>query len=120
VRVRTYERYESVCRVHIIPYIGKKKLTGLTEMDVQSLYRERLDAGCSTRTVQYVHVTLHKALKQAVRWRLVSRNVAEAAIPPKVQKNEIGVLSPTRRRPSSRASKATVWKPCSPWPSPPG
>jgi hypothetical protein len=52
VRAGTYERYESVYRVHIIPYIGKK-LTGLTEMNVQSLYRERLDAGCSARTVQY-------------------------------------------------------------------
>jgi integrase len=98
VRTRTYERYESVCRVHIIPYIGEKKLAGLTEMDVQSLYRERLDAGCSTRTVQYVHVTLHKALKQAVRWRLVSRNVAEAAVPPKVQKTEIRVLSPDQAK----------------------
>jgi integrase len=83
---------------HIIPYIGEKKLAGLTEMDVQSLYRERLDAGCSTRTVQYVHVTLHKALKQAVKWRLVSRNVAEAALPDKVQKTEIGVLSPDQAK----------------------
>ncbi len=34
VRARTYERYESACRVHIIPYIGEKKLADLTEMDV--------------------------------------------------------------------------------------
>lgn len=71
VRARTYERYESVCRVHINPHVGDKRLANLTEMDVQSLYRERLGSGCSPRTVQYVHLTLHKALKQAVRWRLV-------------------------------------------------
>jgi hypothetical protein len=96
VRARTYERYESVCRVHIVPHIGEKKLAGLTEMDVQSLYRERLGSGCSPRTVQYVHLTLHKALKQAVGWRLVSRNVAKAAVPPRVQKKEIVVLSPAQ------------------------
>ena len=96
VRARTYERYESVCRVHIIPQVGDKKLTDLKEMDVQSLYRERLGSGCSPRTVQYIHVTLHKALKQAVRWRMVPRNVAEAAVPPKVQKKEIRVLSPAQ------------------------
>jgi len=33
---------------------------------VRGLYREKLEAGLSPRTVQYVHVTLHKALKQAV------------------------------------------------------
>lgn len=98
VRARTYERYESVCRVHIIPHVGYKRLTDLKELDVQSLYRERLRSGCSPRTVRYVHVTLQKALKQAVRWRLVPRNVAEAAVPPRVQKKEVVVLSPAQAR----------------------
>jgi hypothetical protein len=96
VRASTHERYESVCRVHIIPQVGDKRLADLTEMLVQSLYRERLGSGCSARTVRYVHVTLHKALKQAVKWRLVPRNVAEAAVPPRVQKKEIVVLSPAQ------------------------
>jgi integrase len=79
VRTRTYERYESVSRVHIVPELGHKTLTSLTEMDVQALYRRKLDAGCSPRTVQYIHVTLHKALKQAVRWRLVPNNHSRSA-----------------------------------------
>jgi len=45
----------------------------------------KLDSGLSPRTVQYVHVLLYKALKQAVRWMLVPRNVAEAVDPPKIQ-----------------------------------
>ena len=98
VRARTYERYESVCRVHINSYVGNKRLVDLTEMNVQSFYREKLTSGCSPRTVQYLHVTLHKALKQAVGWRLVPRNVAEAAVPPRVQKKEIRVLSPAQAK----------------------
>ena len=50
VRTRTYERYESVSRVHIVPELGHKTLTSLTEMDVQSLYRRKLDSDCSPRS----------------------------------------------------------------------
>ena len=94
VRTRTYERYESVSRVHIVPELGDSTLASLTEMDVQSLYRSKLDSGCSPRTVQYIHVTLHKALAQAVRWRLVPNNVVEGVTRPKVTRKEIRVLSP--------------------------
>jgi len=98
VRERTYERYEQVARNHIVPELGYMSLTSLTEMDVQSLYRRKLDSGCSARTVQYIHVTLHKALKQALRWKLVPNNVVEGATPPRVKKREITVLSPDQVR----------------------
>jgi hypothetical protein len=42
---------------------------------------ERL-AGLSPRTVRYVHTILHAALKDALRWNRVVRNVADAATPP--------------------------------------
>lgn len=38
--------------------------------------------GLSPRTVRYVHTILHAALKDALRWNLVVRNVADAATPP--------------------------------------
>jgi hypothetical protein len=37
-RASTHERYESVWRAHINPYVGDKPLADLTEMDVDSLY----------------------------------------------------------------------------------
>ena len=57
-----------------------------------------LDAGLSPRTVQYLHVVLHRALKQALRWGLVPRNVSEAVDPPKVHRKEITPLSPAQAR----------------------
>lgn len=39
-----------------------------------------------------IHTTLHKALKQAVKWSLVPRNVTEAVDPPREQKTEIKPL----------------------------
>ena len=38
--------------------------------------------GLSPRTVRYVHTILHAALKDALRWNLIVRNVADAATPP--------------------------------------
>jgi hypothetical protein len=52
VRERIYERYEQVSRNHIVPDLGDISLPSLTEMEIQSLYRRKLDSGCSPRTVQ--------------------------------------------------------------------
>ena len=39
-------------------------------------------AGLAPRTVRYIHTILHAALKDALRWNRVARNVADAATPP--------------------------------------
>src|SRR5215203_911180 len=50
-------------------------------------------SGLLPRTVQYIHVTLHKALKQAVNDGLVPRNVTEAVKPPQLRREEITPLT---------------------------
>ncbi|MDQ3925680.1 MAG: site-specific integrase [Actinomycetota bacterium] len=94
VRPTTFERYEQMVRLHIRPVLGRLKLKNLTPAHVRGLYREKLDAGLSPRTVQYVHVTLHKALKQAVMDGLIPRNATEAVRPPQVRREEMQPLSP--------------------------
>jgi len=69
------------------------KLKDLTPVHVRGLYREKLQAGLSPRTVQYIHVTLHKALKQAVQDGLIPRNATEAVKAPQVRRQEISPLS---------------------------
>ena len=98
VRQRTWERYEQIARVHIKPALGRVKLKALSPTHVRVLYREKLDAGLSRRTVQYIHTTLHKALKDAVSDGLIPRNVAEGIRPPRPMKKEITPLSPEQAR----------------------
>lgn len=76
-------------------------------------YRSRLDSGLSPRTVQYLHVVLHRALKQALRWGLVTRNAAEAVDPPKVHKKAVTHSSPEQARAFLEAASEAgiVWKP---------
>jgi integrase len=92
VRQRTYERYEQIVRVHLKPALGRVKLSVLTSAHVRALYREKLDAGLTPRTVRYIHVTLNKALKQAVADGLIPRNAASSVKAPKPKKEEIRPL----------------------------
>ena len=62
VKAPSFERYEQITRLHLKPTLGRVKLNTLTPAHVRSLYREKLEAGLSARTVRYVHTTLHKAL----------------------------------------------------------
>ncbi len=45
-------------------------------------YASDAQPGLSARTVRYIHTILHAALKDALRWNRVVRNVADAATPP--------------------------------------
>jgi integrase len=98
VRQRSWERYEQIVRVHIKPALGRVKIKALSPTHVRGLYREKLDAGLSRRTVQYIHTTLHKALKDAVSDGLIPRNVAEGIRPPRPKKKEITPLDPEQAR----------------------
>ena len=92
---------------YVVPHIGDTALQDLTPIRLNLLYahllkdgRVRGPGGLSAKTiqnvqnVQNVHGMMHRALRDAVKWDLVPRNVAEDA------------LSPKSRRP-----KATIWTP---------
>lgn len=98
VRPGTFKPYEAITRLHIKPTLGKTKLEKLTALQLETLYRQKLDAGLSARRVRYIHVTIRKALKDAVRLQLLSRNVADAAIPPRPAKQEIVPLTQEQMR----------------------
>jgi integrase len=92
VRQRTYEGYEHMVERHISPALGCVKLSNLTPTHVRGLYREKLDAGLSPRTVRYAHTTLNKALSQAVADGLIPRNAAASVKRPQPRKTEIRPL----------------------------
>ena len=98
VKINTYQSYASLVRMHVCPTLGSTKLSALTPAHVQGLYRQKLDDGLAPKTVKYIHTTLHRALRQAVRWGLVPRNAAAEADPPKVITPEMRPLSPIQAR----------------------
>src|SRR5919199_1128267 len=98
VRASTHASYERQVVRYIIPAIGRVKLEKLTPAHVQHLYREMQDRGLSARTVQYTHAVLHRALKQAKRWGMVNRNVAEDVDRPQLKRDEINPLDREQTR----------------------
>jgi integrase len=110
VRNRTWQRNEEIVRIHLKPTLGGIKLDKLDALRVQSLYRTKLDSGLSPRTVQIIHTTLHKALKQAMRWLLIPRNVTEAVDPPRPTAKEIRPLSVKQVKGLLGAAKGDRWE----------
>jgi integrase len=94
VKATTFERYEQIARLHLKPALGRVKLKALTPAHVRGLYREKLEAGSSARTVRYMHTTLRKALKHAVMDGLIPRNATEAVKPPQPSREEMHPLTP--------------------------
>jgi integrase len=93
VRQRTYERYESIVRVHLAPALGRVKLRALTPAHVRGLYREKLDSGLAPRSVLHIHRTLSRALKQATDDGLIPRNAAAPLKPPRPRREEMRPLN---------------------------
>ncbi len=92
---RTHELYSYICDKHIVPTLGNILLVELKPQHLQRLYATKLSSGLSNRTVQIIHATLHKALKNAVKTGLLIRNVVEAVDTPKIQRPEMRVMSET-------------------------
>lgn len=92
VGVRTYQRSEETVRLHIKPKLGRVQLEKLTALQLDNLYREKAKE-LSPRSVQIIHATAHKALKQAAKWKMVRENVAGYATPPRAAQKATDVLT---------------------------
>ncbi|MEA2677176.1 MAG: hypothetical protein QOJ81_1317 [Chloroflexota bacterium] len=75
IRPRTRDAYANSVRHHLAPAIGALRLVDLGPLDVERLLTE-LEAKRSPATARHAHATLRRALGQAVRMGLVTRNVA--------------------------------------------
>jgi integrase len=83
VRPSTHRRYSDVMRKHVIPALGTVQLSKLSPAHLQDLYTNLLKQGLSPTTVNLLHVTLHGALKQALRWGMIERNPCDLVDPPR-------------------------------------
>ena len=96
----TLRQTRSVIEHHLKPLLGHLAVNKLTTLDIDDVYRHLLRAGggdgrpLAAGTVHRVHVVLHRALTQAVRWEWVWLNPASAASPPRVAPAEVGPPSP--------------------------
>ncbi len=93
VRNSTYVSYKGVVKNHIDKRIGGIRLQKLEPSHVQGLYSAMEKDGASPRLRQLTHAVLHRALKQALRWGKVIRNVCDAVDFPRVPHKDIEPLT---------------------------
>jgi integrase len=93
-RSSTFSSYDDKLRLHVLPTLGGTPLSEIDPPALNALYGQLLEsgrkdhhvgAGLSVRTVRYVHTIVHRVLKDAVRWELLSRNPADMASAPAVR-----------------------------------
>jgi hypothetical protein len=78
VRQRTWQRHEEVVRLHLLPTVGHVKFDKLSALQVQAMYRQKLDSGLSRRSVEIIHATL--LLSRGVPVKVVSEMLGHADV----------------------------------------
>ncbi|HEV2123759.1 MAG TPA: site-specific integrase, partial [Chloroflexota bacterium] len=95
---KTYSSYAETVRVHIMPTLGMIQLAKLTPQHVAAVLQAKRGAGLSPRTVAYIRSVLCIALNRALKWGMVTRNVAALTDAPRVERPEIRPLTPEQAR----------------------
>ena len=98
VKPLSYQQYRSLIKNHLVPGLGNVPLQKLTPEKIQALYTQKLAEGYAPKTVALIHTVLHRALENAVRWNLVSRNVAKLVTLPRVARHESRTLTVEQAR----------------------
>lgn len=93
IRWATYVCYEGIIRLHVSPKIGGLRLDRVTPAHVQGLYSALERDGVSCHIRRLCHAVLRRALKQALKWGIVPRNVCDAAEAPRLTKRDIQPLN---------------------------
>jgi integrase len=102
LRARTVARYVALLRDHVRPSLGARPLKQLTPLEIQAVYdglaisgrRDGKPGGLAPQHILAVHRCLHRALAQAVTWRLVAHNPATHATPPPRPHPTVVALAP--------------------------
>jgi len=89
VRASSWRQREGHVRTYIIPAIGAIVLARLVPMDVERMTSGMVADGLSPRTAAAARITLRRALGDALRDGLVTRNVAALARPPWVATRDL-------------------------------
>lgn len=98
VRPWTHRGYEVAIRLHIVPTLGKVRLSRLTPQDVQALMARLAAEGLSPKSIRNVRTVLSAALAQAERWGMVRRNAVRLVQPPRREQHEIQPFTPDEAR----------------------
>jgi integrase len=113
ISARTAQRYRQLVENQIVPYLGATLLQKLRPLDVEAWHaalrnggRVRGKGGVAARTTGHAHRILGKALRDAARNGILSRNVVSEHSAPKVTDDEMVIVQDV----TGLAEKLREWR----------
>ena len=103
----TARGYRVNIQKHINPSLGFIRLCDLYPLQIQKFYNQKIKEGLSPTTVIYMHRVLHKALKQAVKLRMIRFNPVEDMELPKKKQFKAQVLNEEQVKKMLNTAKKT-------------
>jgi integrase len=97
LRPRTYEYYKYGCDL-VLRHLGAVQLSRIAPVHVQGMLSEMERKGLTPYQRRAAYVTLHAALRQAVRWGMLRASPCDAVNPPRVGQREMQTLTPEQAR----------------------
>ena len=98
IRPSTWDHYERLLRVHILPSIGSKRLDQIDPPTIRRLLADRIEAGCSVKTVRLIYSALRKLLNDAVEAGLIPENPVRRVRPPRLEPRPFQAWTPEQIR----------------------
>jgi integrase len=92
ITARTAQRYRQLIEHQIAPHVGRRPVQKLTRLDVEGWHTTLRNAGLAARTIGHAHKLLGKALRDAERDALVTKNVCRVQRAPRIAETEMTVV----------------------------
>lgn len=93
VRARTTKDYQFLIDRYVRPHLGAHRLDHLSPVDVQEAVNAWAAQGLAPKTIRHAHGVLLAAINQAMRWEMVTRNVAALVELPRLEARKARSLS---------------------------
>jgi integrase len=93
-----FERYERVCRIHLVPFFGQLRLRDLTAAHIRAFKARKVGEGLNPNSVGSMQGVLSVALNQAVDDSLIPSNPA-SRVKKAVKREQASMRSLPRKGP---------------------
>lgn len=93
IKIRTYNRYKSICELHLIKDLGEYELEELKPNILQDFLLKKIDDHYSTNTIKGIVSVLKQALRLAITLEFVDKEYCSNLKMPSSEEKEISVFT---------------------------
>lgn len=93
IKIRTYNRYKSICDLHLIKDLGEYELEELKPNVLQDFLLQKIDGNYSTNTIKGIVSVLKQALRLAITLEFVDKEYCSNLKMPSSEEKEISVFT---------------------------